>query len=75
MRYVKGISAIIQCGLWNRLELLDRYPLKVKWTSWTVEDDSVIRSKEHPKIVPRVKAQMKSSKRGYYTLTSMHKVD
>ena len=46
---------MIECELWNRLESLDRYPLKVKWTSQIAEEDSVIRPKEYPKIVPRVK--------------------
>jgi len=46
-------SAIIDCGLRDRLGLMDKYSCKVKWTSRTVEEDSsiVMSPKEQLKIV------------------------
>ena len=50
LRYVKQTSAIIECDLWNRPGLLDKYSCKVKCTSRTTEEDAstVISLKEHP---------------------------
>jgi len=61
--YFKQISAIIECGLWNKPGLLDKYSCKVKRTSRTMEEDAstVISPREHP-ISVRIVGTFSTSK-------------
>ena len=53
LRYVKQTSAIVEWGLWNRVELLKRCSCRVTCTSRTVNEDAstVIRPRQEIRSV------------------------